>query len=253
MTAGLDRADPRITARDGQLALDSDLGVALFDAGLRVPRADLVPTRIDLGVLDARTDAVPALLRGLVRRQRPRAQAEAAGGRDLAGRLRALTGPEQDALLLDLVRTEAAAALGHATVDAVRPGQAFNELGFDSLTAVELRNRLTAATGQRLPATAIFDHPNPTALAGLLRGQLLPDGGQGVPVVLTELENLERSLGESVVDPELHLQVAARLEVLVAKWRTMRGASTTDDDVDLDLDQASDDEIFSLIDTELGL
>ncbi|MEU6076774.1 SDR family NAD(P)-dependent oxidoreductase, partial [Micromonospora sp. NPDC047074] len=77
MTAGLDRADPRITARDGQLALDSDLGVALFDAGLRVPRADLVPTRIDLGALDGRGDDVPALMRGLVRRQRPRARAAA--------------------------------------------------------------------------------------------------------------------------------------------------------------------------------
>ncbi|MEU6075152.1 phosphopantetheine-binding protein, partial [Micromonospora sp. NPDC047074] len=177
----------------------------------------------------------------------------AGGGQDLAGRLRTLTGPEQDALLLDLVRAEAAAVLGHATVDAVRPGQAFNELGFDSLTAVELRNRLTTATGQRLPATAIFDHPNPIALAGLLREQLLPDVGPAVPVVLTELENLERSLGEAVIDPELHTQIAARLEVLVAKWRTMPGASAADPDLDLDLDQASDDEIFSLIDTELGL
>jgi acyl carrier protein len=191
-------------------------------------------------------------MRGLVRAGRPRARAEAAtGGRDLAGRLRALTGPEQSALLLDLVRAEAATVLGHATPDAIGPAQAFNEVGFDSLTAVELRNRLTEATGHRLPATAIFDYPDPTALAGFLRAQLVPDGAQAAPAILAELESLERSLTETVVEPELHSQVAARLEVLVAKWRTMRGASATDHD--LDLDQASDDEIFSLIDTELGL
>ncbi|SCF11063.1 Acyl transferase domain-containing protein [Micromonospora haikouensis] len=253
MTAKLDRADPRITARDGQLAISSDLGMALFDAGLAAPEEHLVPTRVDVTALAGRA-SVPALMRGLVRRARPRARAEAApGGRDLAGRLRALTTGEQSALLLDLVRAEAATVLGHTSTDAVKPAQAFNEIGFDSLTAVELRNRLTEATGHRLPATAIFDYPDPTALAGFLRAQLVPDGGQAAPAILAELESLERSLAETVVEAELHTQVAARLEVLVAKWRTMRGASATDHDLDLDLDQASDDEIFSLIDTELGL
>ncbi|WP_431903491.1 SDR family NAD(P)-dependent oxidoreductase [Micromonospora carbonacea] len=253
MTAKLDRADPRITARDGQLAIGTDLGMALFDAGLAAPEEHLVPTRVDVTDLAGRA-TVPALMRGLVRRVRPRARAGAAtGGRDLADRLRALTAGEQSALLLDLVRAEAATVLGHASPDAVRPAQAFNEIGFDSLTAVELRNRLTEATGHRLPATAIFDYPDPTALAGFLRAQLVPDGGQAAPAILAELENLERSLAETVVEAELHTQVAARLEVLVAKWRTMRGASATDHDLDLDLDQASDDEIFSLIDTELGL
>ncbi|MEU8191364.1 type I polyketide synthase, partial [Micromonospora carbonacea] len=253
MTAKLDRADPRITARDGQLAIGTDLGMALFDAGLAAPEEHLVPTRVDVTALAGRA-TVPALMRGLVRRVRPRARAEAAtGGRDLADRLRALTAGEQSALLLDLVRAEAATVLGHASPDAVKPAQAFNEIGFDSLTAVELRNRLTEATGHRLPATAIFDYPDPTALAGFLRAQLVPDAGQAAPAILAELENLERSLAETVVEAELHTQVAARLEVLVAKWRTMRGASATDHDLDLDLDQASDDEIFSLIDTELGL
>ncbi|WP_229397774.1 type I polyketide synthase [Micromonospora okii] len=251
MTAGLDRADPRITARDGQLALPSDLGMALFDAGLAACEEHLVPTRIDVAALAGR-DAVPALMRGLVRSRRPRARAETpAGGRDLAGRLGALTATQRSALLLDLVRAEAATVLGHATPDAVGPTQAFNEIGFDSLTAVELRNRLAEATGHRLPATVIFDYPDPAALAEFLRAQLAPDDREPAPPILAELESLERSMAETVVEAELHTQVAARLEVLVAKWRTMRGASATDDDLDLDL--ASDDEIFSLIDTELGL
>ncbi|WP_174530315.1 acyl carrier protein, partial [Micromonospora maritima] len=170
---------------------------------------------------------------------------------DLGARLRALTGAEQAALLLDLVRATAAAVLGHGSPDAIREGQAFHEMGFDSLTAVELRNRLTEATGERLPATAVFDYPDPAALAAYLRSRLVPDGGQAAPAVLAELERLERALAETTVEADLHGQVAARLEVLVAKWRTMRGASA--DDHDLDLDRASDDEIFSLIDTELGL
>ncbi|MFI6229761.1 SDR family NAD(P)-dependent oxidoreductase [Micromonospora echinospora] len=251
MTGALDRTDPRITARDGQLAIPTDLGMALFDAGLAAAEEHLVPTRVDVTALAGRT-VVPTLMRGLVRRERPRSRATAGtGGPDLAGRLRALTATEQSAYLLDLVRAEAATVLGHGSPDAIRPDQAFNEIGFDSLTAVELRNRLTEATGERLPATAIFDYPDPTALAAFLRSRLVPDGGEATPAILAELENLERTLAETTVEADLHTQVTARLEVLVAKWRTMRGASTSDHD--LDLDQASDDEIFSLIDTELGL
>ncbi|MFI7221131.1 SDR family NAD(P)-dependent oxidoreductase [Micromonospora maritima] len=246
LTAGVDRAT---TARDGQLAVPTDLGLALFDAGLAAPEEHLVPTRVDRAALAGR---VPPLMRGLVRPDRPRARAGAAtGGADLGARLRALTGAEQAALLLDLVRATAAAVLGHGSPDAIREGQAFHEMGFDSLTAVELRNRLTEATGERLPATAVFDYPDPAALAAYLRSRLVPDGGQAAPAVLAELERLERALAETTVEADLHTQVAARLEVLVAKWRTMRGASAGDHD--LDLDRASDDEIFSLIDTELGL
>ncbi|MFG1780703.1 SDR family NAD(P)-dependent oxidoreductase [Micromonospora sp. NPDC049048] len=255
MTAKLDRSDPRITARDGQLAIPSELGMALFDAGLRLAEPVLVPTRIDVAALGERVERPPALLRGLLRRERPTARAAAptAGGRTLADELAALDGPERHNLVVDLVREQAASVLGHGSRAAVAPGRAFSQIGFDSLTAVELRNRLTTATGLRLPATLIFDYPDPNELATYLVSQLAPDTGPPVPPVLADLENLERSLTEASVEAELHEQIGSRLEVLIAKWRTMRAGSGGDPDPDLDLELASDDDLFDLIDSELGL
>jgi acyl carrier protein len=158
----------------GVVALTSTDGLALFDAARAVPDAHVVPARLDLAAVRA-GGTIPPLLRGIVRaaRKSVTAQADTAA---LTDRLAALsTVDERRALLLDLVRTQVAAVLGHTTADDVAADRAFRELGFDSVTAVELRNRLHAATGLRLPATLVFDYPTPLDLATRLGADLLPE------------------------------------------------------------------------------
>ncbi|MGW5717295.1 SDR family NAD(P)-dependent oxidoreductase [Amycolatopsis sp. NPDC003865] len=168
MTAGLSDADVRRMARSGLPPLPADQGLALFDAALDAPDAVLVPMLVDPRALGP---DVPEQLRGLVRTTIRRRAAEGDHGR--RERLAGMSAEDRRQALLDLVCAQVAAVLGHGGV--VDPARVFKELGFDSLTAVELRNRLTAATGVRLPATLIFDYPTPAALAGCLGEELFPE------------------------------------------------------------------------------
>ncbi|MEU2065205.1 type I polyketide synthase [Streptomyces sp. NPDC013455] len=181
MTGHLGAADLHRNRRLGMAALSEAEGMALLDLALRpdsaLPAAP-VAARLDLPALRAaaRTAPVAPLLRGLA--PAPRTPVRAAGAADhgsLRDRLTALDPAARNALLLDLVRRHAADVLGHGTADAVRADRAFKEAGFDSLTAVELRNRLAAATGLTLPSAVVFDYPKPTALAGHLLTRLVGD------------------------------------------------------------------------------
>ncbi|WP_020502088.1 type I polyketide synthase, partial [Sciscionella marina] len=170
-------------------------------------------------------------------------------GGELAKRLASLGRAEQDRVLIELVRTEAAAALGHTTMAAVGPEQVFKELGFDSLTAIELRNRLNDATGLALPATLVFDHPNPVALAELLRTELL---GEDAPTGLVEeLDRFEALLSGAAPDEDTHELIAARLQRVLTQWRGNGGAAK-DKAVAEHIEAASDDEMFEFIHKELG-
>ncbi|MFI5783830.1 SDR family NAD(P)-dependent oxidoreductase, partial [Nocardia sp. NPDC051570] len=167
MGAQLGEAGSARIARLGVPGLTAQQSLRLFDAAVGSLESRLVPVDIDAAAVRARPDGVPALLRGLVRPVRKRVVAAVRGvaAASLAERIGALGAAERDRALLDLVRDEVAAVLAHDGADAIAAQRAFADLGFDSLSAVELRNSLGAATGLRLPATLVFDYPTPAALA----------------------------------------------------------------------------------------
>ncbi|MEV6423774.1 SDR family NAD(P)-dependent oxidoreductase, partial [Streptomyces sp. NPDC051662] len=175
----------------------------------------------------------------------------AQAGAVLRERLAGLTESEQQALLLGLVRGEAAQVLAHGSTAEITPGRPFKELGFDSLTAMELRNRLSKATGLRLPATLVFDHPNPQRITELLLTELAAEGGRpGIADVLDirrELTRIGEALDSVAPDPQAREDIADHLRDLMAQLSTAEKESATD------LEAATDDEIFDFIDRDLGV
>ncbi|OEV06223.1 beta-ketoacyl reductase, partial [Streptomyces oceani] len=180
MTSDLSEADLRRMARAGLPALRPEQGLALFDAALEHPGPALLPMAVDSRTLGG-GGPVPPLLRGLAQPAGRRTAASGEGSDDaepLTRRLAALSPAERERAVLDTVCAQVAGVLGYGSGDEVGPEVTFKELGFDSLTSVELRNRLGTALGLTLPATLIFDYPTPLELAGHLCEELLPDGGE---------------------------------------------------------------------------
>ncbi|MEV7091760.1 type I polyketide synthase [Amycolatopsis sp. NPDC051045] len=232
----------RREGRGGVRALGSADGMELFDAALAAGQALLVPIELDLR--EVRADAaaggtVPHLLRGLVRTGRQAARAASGEDGGLVRKLAGLTVTEQEALLLDLVRGQVAVVLGHADPSGVRADTAFKDAGFDSLTSVELRNRLREATGLKLPATLVFDHPNPLVLARHLREELAVEEASPADAVLAGLAGLETAIA-AAEGPDGD-RITARLRELL-KAAEARPAPSDD------LDTASDEELFALVD-----
>ncbi|MET8204401.1 SDR family NAD(P)-dependent oxidoreductase, partial [Micromonospora taraxaci] len=166
MAADIDAADRERLLRGGARELTAEQGLALFDRAAAEDTAVTVPVRLDLRAIRA-AGTVPTILQHLVRVRRA-----AAASAPLRDRLANLDHDARRAALLDLVSSRVAAVLGHPQGWSVDGGQAFGELGFDSLTAVEFRNGLSSATGLRLSATTVFDYPTPDALVGHLLAEL---------------------------------------------------------------------------------
>ncbi|MFR9800454.1 KR domain-containing protein [Streptomyces sp. MS06] len=242
--------------------LDADEGTELFDRALALALAPtdgsaddevLFPLRLDHHALRARAEELPAPLRGLVRA--PRRPSGADTGRELRRRLGRLSPDERVRRLLDLVRAQVAAVLGHASAATVEPDRAFKDLGFDSLAAVELRRRLDRTTGLSLSATLVFDHPTSRAAAEYIDGLILPDADDSpAQEALGGIDRLEAVLaalasGSAGRD---HERITSRLEALLRTWRdTQEGGSA--DEPTTDYESATDDELFDVLDSELGI
>ncbi|MEU9143438.1 type I polyketide synthase [Streptomyces sp. NPDC048349] len=183
LTAHLSAVDQARMSRGGVLAMTPAEGLHIFDIGLHADQALLVPIKLDLKTMRSQAAAgggVPHLLRGLVRAGRRLARAAVGDSSGLVRRLAGLSAAEQESILLTIVQDEAGAVLGFSGPELAQGTRGFSDIGFDSLTAVELRNRLSAATGVKLPATLIFDYPTPVVLARHLREEL-GDQADGAP------------------------------------------------------------------------
>nr|WP_306747649.1 SDR family NAD(P)-dependent oxidoreductase [Saccharothrix yanglingensis] len=248
MTGGLSEAELARLARMGTPALTPAEGLDRFDRAVALPDPVVVALRLDKAALRA-AGAVPPLLSALVPPVARRAVETVPA--DLAERLRALPAGERLAAVHAVVADQVAAVLGHERAD-FDPGRGFTDLGFDSLTAVELRNRLGAVSGLRLPATLVFDHPTVDAVSRLLLDGLAPAEPDGARAAVAELERLDRVLADvDDGDPDARQEVTDRLRSLLLRWTG--GTTAEPSAVGARISTAGADDLFDFIDNELRI
>ncbi|MGA8363768.1 MAG: type I polyketide synthase [Solirubrobacteraceae bacterium] len=243
MLSEADRASvaDRVRRSEGLVALSDELGLELFDLALEVDEPMVVPVRADMDVLrgQAKTGMLPAVWRGLVRV--PVRQASDAGG-SLARRLAAAPEPEWDDIVLELVGGHVAGVLGYDSSEALDTQRNFKDLGFDSLAAVELKNRLGQATGLKLPSTLIFDHPTPAAVAVYLRNEFVVEGGKKA----VELEPGETEIRQVLASiPLAHLRRAGLMQALMELADS--GGELPPSDASEDTDQVDAMDVATLV------
>ncbi|MFD7432654.1 type I polyketide synthase [Streptomyces sp. NPDC059818] len=242
---GAPAMDPRLAIGALRQALEHDeshLVVAEFDWSRFAPTYTLARPR---PLLDALDD-----VRQILSAEPDSASSDADS---LMTRLAGLSAAERGRALLDLVRTRVATLLGYDTASELDPQRAFEDLGFDSVAAVELRQALTAATGARLPATLVFDYATPTALADHLHTRLFPDSDDTATPILAEVDRFEELVGALGIEEIRSSRITSRLQTLLDTLTTLQSGETGVAAVRDTLDEASADDVLAFIDQELGL
>jgi acyl transferase domain-containing protein/NADP-dependent 3-hydroxy acid dehydrogenase YdfG/acyl carrier protein len=257
MAGLLSRSDQARWAGLGIVPMTTRRSLALFDAALLTDRAAVMTAALDTArVMRRDGDGVPCLLRDLVPapgRREPAENVPENGTPSMRRRLADLAPDERRSALRDVVRSHVAGVLGHAPGDAGRLDASFKDLGFDSVTAVELRNRLSSVTGLRLPATVVFDHPTPESLARHLDDQMAEAaGGTGnrTPDALADLDRLEATLAAPAREiPDASAdEIARRLRDLLER---VEGAGSRPRGKARAMLTATPEEIFEFLDEEL--
>jgi acyl transferase domain-containing protein/acyl carrier protein len=233
----------RVVGSSSMAMLPSAKGLELFDLAVVGEEATVVAAQLDMSVLrgELRAGTAVPLLRGLVRVPARRVASPDRGS--LARQVSCMAEEERVEAMLEAVRSESARILCLPSPKAIAPARPFKEHGFDSLAAVELRNRLGVLLGLRLPATLVFDYPTPRELAPYLLGQLDPGISTGASVDRA-VDDFEHTISALARDRAGRQRAAARLRLCLATLEESDGSD--------DLDAATDEEIFEILDTELG-
>ncbi|MGW4774832.1 SDR family NAD(P)-dependent oxidoreductase [Nocardia sp. NPDC004278] len=255
MTGQLDRTAIERWARSGFVELPIEEALAQFDAAVIQDRAAVVATRLDMAALA--TAAESATIQPLLRDLAP-ASKECAIAAPLARSLATLDAVQRPQAVLEMVRTEVAVVLGHNDTHSLGLDRNFRDLGIDSLTAVEIRNRINATAGLHLPPTLVFDYPTPSALAAHIESALRTDEREPASthdprVTIGEaIEVLEMALSGTEWDRDSHTSVENALRELLASWARTHSGELGDTPAD-DLAAVDEDELFDILDRELEL
>jgi NADP-dependent 3-hydroxy acid dehydrogenase YdfG/acyl carrier protein len=247
----LSQADRARIARSGMGALTAAEGLSLFDTALAADDVVMVLMHLESAGAGGRVDPwqLPGLLRGLIY---PHARRPADSGHAdssipmLREQLAGASQADQGAIILGLIIPHVAAVLGYSSPGLIEAEREFHDLGFDSLTAIELRNQLTAATGLRLSATLVFDYPTPLVLAGHVRQEIMRDGVAPSALALEEISKLERIIPNVPSDDGARADLAIRVRALLAALDSRHDTATGNDD----LEAATAEDIFQLLDQE---
>jgi len=169
------------------------------------------------------------------------------GQQELTRQLAGLPKVRQIQVLADLIRTGAASVLGHTSAGSIAADRAFGDLGFDSLTSLEMRQHLASVTGLKLPATLLFDYPTPVRLAEHLWAEAFAAQSDHRPV-LDELDRLAALLSSIARNDANRTDITARLEAITQEFRA---EPAKDPAAEYELQTATNDEMFDLVEQEL--